>query len=73
MNKNGQKLVEFIKYCMEHPEQRFWQALRNWSGYYFVFGWRPKTPIMFNNDGSNIAEGLDEFRQKGLEDTFYWE
>jgi len=31
MNKNKKKLEEFIAYCVAHPEQRFWQALRNWN------------------------------------------
>lgn len=26
----------FIKYLEEHPEERFWQAVRNFSGYNFV-------------------------------------
>ena len=25
-------LEEFVKYCWDHPDQRFWQALTNWSG-----------------------------------------
>jgi len=25
-------LKEFCEYCNIHPEQRFWQALRNWAG-----------------------------------------
>lgn len=25
-------LLSFIKYCIAHPQERFWQALRNWSG-----------------------------------------
>jgi len=34
-------LESFVKYCEENPEQRFWQALRNWAdGYY-----REKTTI----------------------------
>lgn len=32
MNKNKELLESFAKYCAEHPEQRFWQSLRNWSG-----------------------------------------
>lgn len=24
-------LVDFLGYCNTHPEERFWQALRNWS------------------------------------------
>lgn len=28
-NKNKKVLEEFVAYCNSHPEQRFWQALRN--------------------------------------------
>ena len=31
--KSKLKLEEFTKYCESHPEERFWQALRNWSGF----------------------------------------
>lgn len=27
---------EFIKYLEEHPEERFWQAVRNFSNYAFI-------------------------------------
>jgi len=33
-SKNSKVLVSFSKYCLKHPEQRFWQALSNWSGKY---------------------------------------
>jgi len=26
------KLENFVKYSLEHPEQRFWEALKSWSG-----------------------------------------
>ncbi len=29
-------LSDFARYCAGHPEERFWQALRNWSGFGFV-------------------------------------
>lgn len=29
-------LDDFAQYCAENPDQRFWQALRNWSGFNFV-------------------------------------
>ena len=32
-SKNRKVLESFIEYCIAHPEQRFWQALRNWSGF----------------------------------------
>lgn len=34
--KSRATLSSFIRYCVTHPEERFWQALRNWSGYNFV-------------------------------------
>lgn len=30
-NQNAQLLRDFSDYCARHPEQRFWQALRNWA------------------------------------------
>ncbi len=58
-DKNKEVLGSFIKYCREHPEQRFWQALRNWSGFGFVF----LSDKLFHED-SFVEE---------LQDTFYWE
>ena len=52
-------LNEFTQYCEENPEQRFWQALRNWSGASSV--WR----FECNNHG---CEGDCEDGQ----DTFYF-
>lgn len=37
-NKNIKTLNKFIRYCKENPEERFWQALRNWSGYLKIYG-----------------------------------
>jgi hypothetical protein len=37
MNRNEEVLYDFKKYCEEHPEERFWQALRNWSNYEFIY------------------------------------
>lgn len=36
MNRNKKQLDDFVKYGEKHPEQRFWQLLRNWSGVPFV-------------------------------------
>lgn len=30
-SKNSKQLVSFTNYCFKHPEERFWQALRNWN------------------------------------------
>ena len=49
------KVEEFYAYCKANPELRFWQALRNWSGYHFIFG------------SNNIH--FDDFTN--LHDTYY--
>lgn len=35
-SKNIKLLNMFAHYCIGHPEERFWQALRNWAGYNFI-------------------------------------
>lgn len=35
--KNSKILGSFSAYCKSHPDQRFWQALRNWSGFNFIY------------------------------------
>lgn len=35
-SKNRLTLMSFVHYCATHPNERFWQALRNWSGARFV-------------------------------------
>jgi len=35
-SKNIELLQDFAEYCVNHPDERFWQALRNWSGYSYV-------------------------------------
>ncbi len=34
--RNSELLRDFVEYCANHPDQRFWQALRNWSGYNYI-------------------------------------
>lgn len=34
----GELFKSFERYYLEHPNQRFWQALRNFSKYYFIYG-----------------------------------
>lgn len=34
--KSADKLNSFIKYCVAHPELRFWQALCAWSEQYKI-------------------------------------
>lgn len=58
LNSMNQKLLEsFTVYCKQHPEERFWQALRNWAEVGFIFV----------NDDTTEIEGCT------WRDTFYWE
>jgi len=57
-NKNKKLLSDFSKYCVKNPNQRFFQALRNWMNVNF---------ILVNN---NLE--IPTFTED-LQDTFYWE
>lgn len=57
--KSKKTLDSFVTYCENHPEERFWQALRNWSGSSFIL-------FSANYD-------LETGRFEGIEDTFYKE
>jgi len=59
-NKDKEQTLfeSFILYHHTYPEQRFWQALRNWSKYNFIYG-----------SDVSLEEGLDKLI--GLKDTFY--
>jgi len=57
MSKNSDLLDEFTEYCRKHPSERFWQALRNWSGFSFVHvtatsGEQPKDTYYFEGKSS---------------------
>lgn len=60
-SNNDELLKDFVKYCRANPEYRFWQALRNWSDYAFIYG-------------SNVPPGEIDIPPKEnnyLTDTFY--
>lgn len=59
MSKNSMMLAWFSEYCREHPEERFWQALRNWS----------KSAFILRADG--FSQATNNFY--GIRDTFYEE
>lgn len=62
-SKNGALLRSFTSYCLENPELRFWQALRNWSGHHFILVARHSINPLMNKAGMWCNE----------QDTFYWE
>ena len=59
-DRSAETKKEFVKYLMSHPEQRFWQAVRNFSEYSFIVG-SNVTPEMMSDSGAV------------MEDTFYKE
>ena len=56
--KSKDLLKSFTDYCHKHKDERFWQALRNWSEYEFIYG----------SNKCIATENVDD-----LEDTFYKE
>lgn len=56
-SRNAKVLASFMAYCKANPEQRFWQALLNWSGALFIF--------------AELGGGIENMG--GLRDTFNWE
>lgn len=37
-DRSGKALQSFVTYCFDHPKERFWQALANWSKFDYIFG-----------------------------------
>ena len=60
MNKNKDDLDSFVHYCNRHPEQRFFQCLRNWSDNKFMLVTDSSISAMISMD-------------VGCKDTFYFE
>lgn len=60
MSQNEEQLKSFTEYCVDHPTERFWQALKNWSEYTFIYA-----------STNNTSEENDAATKLGLEDTFY--
>lgn len=57
MNNTQKLLAEFTEYCNANPELRFWQALRNWSGFPFIY----------------VSDFLVTEEDAPVVDTFYFE
>ncbi len=60
--ENSEQLNSFTRYCLSHPQERFWQALRNWDRINNY-----KTQFVL------VAEALDLKSGKfvNIRDTFY--
>lgn len=51
--RNSKTLASFIAYCHEHPQERFWQALRNWAD---AGNW-----VVVSDDMDVLKHGRDTF------------
>jgi hypothetical protein len=60
--KSRKELSSFILYCQNHPEERFWQALQNWSGYTSIMA---VTYIGRRFDGGIVNQTHNTFYIKG--------
>lgn len=60
--RNSKVLASFIAYCQQYPDQRFWQALRNWCGMPFVIVSALAPHDILASHCVGVAY-----------DTFYWE
>jgi hypothetical protein len=38
LSNNEKTLQDFTEFCRHHKELRFWQCLRDWSDYAFIYG-----------------------------------
>lgn len=51
---------DFIRYLKDHPTERLYQALRNWSGADFIMYWKKE------------KYDISKAEKLGLKDTFYF-
>lgn len=58
-SKNQEVLDSLRDFCLEHPELRFWQAVRAWAGVGF---------ILTANSQDIVSDVFS-----GIQDTFYFE
>jgi hypothetical protein len=64
--RNSEVLESFVAYARAHPEQRFWQALLNWSGFRFIlvsdlpprYFDTPEGYARIDNDGKQVQANL---------------
>jgi hypothetical protein len=59
MSRNSKVLVSFVWYCLTHREERFWQALRNWSGHRYIIASK-ECPLFSNERDTFYWEGRNK-------------
>ena len=58
--KSGALLTSFARYAVEHPEQRFWQALCNWANVQSIHIVRDVTKDAINYVDTWYMEGKNK-------------
>ena len=58
-SKNWKLMDNFMVYCYKHPEERFWQSLRNWAKVVKVYVEKYNRQI-----DDDIVEDTFEFKSK---------
>jgi hypothetical protein len=67
MTKQQELLKSFTEYCEANPEYRFWQALRNFSGYAKI-GWYDDEAKQFND--TFYYENLHQVQEEKIHKKF---
>lgn len=62
--RSREALSSFIQYCVTHPHERFWQALRNWSGYHYIIA---RTVTGYDVWDDETVKDTDTYNWEGLD------
>lgn len=63
MSRNSELMESFANYCNANPTQRFWQALRNWSGHNFILVAQNKDEVKGQYEDTFYWEGLNKRKE----------
>jgi hypothetical protein len=60
-DRNGKTVLDFYIYCRNNPQLRFWQALKNWSGFSHILSadYDPEIDEFTNQRDTYNLEGKD--------------
>lgn len=60
-DRNWETKMKFMAYLSAHPEERFWQSVRNFSDYDFILGSNHPNPV----ENPEWAKTEDTFNKEG--------
>ena len=58
--KSEEVLKDFTAYCQRYPTLRFWQALRSWSRFNFIYGCQGRNAVTDYAEDTYYFEGKDK-------------